>query len=68
MATPSEKLAQSLEALAKLQRVDGGAAIRARDLSRTHRERLLAQGFLQQVLKGWLIPGRPDDAAGESTA
>jgi hypothetical protein len=68
MATPSEKLAQSLEALAKLQRTDGGAAIRAKDLSRTHRERLLAQGFLQTVIKGWLIPSRPDDAAGESTA
>jgi len=68
MATPSEKLAQSLEALAKLQRADGGVAIRARDLSRTHRERLLAQGFLQPVLKGWLIPSRPDDATGESTA
>jgi Fic/DOC family len=68
MATPSEKLAQSLEALAKLQRADGGVAIRARDLSRTHRERLLAQGFLQTVLKGWLIPSRPDDATGESTA
>ncbi|SNS70773.1 Fic/DOC family protein [Granulicella rosea] len=69
MATPSEKLAQSLEALAKLQKSDGGAAIRARDLSRTHRERLLAQGFLQLVLKGWLIPSRPDNATtGESTA
>src|ERR1039457_2170098 len=68
MATPSEKLAQSLEALAKLQRADVAVAIHARDMSRTHRERLLAQGFLQQVLKGWLIPSRPDDAKGESTA
>jgi hypothetical protein len=41
MATPSETLAQSLEALAKLQRADGGVVIRAQDLSRTHRERLL---------------------------
>jgi hypothetical protein len=68
MATPSEKLAQSLEVLAKLQRTDGALAIRARDISRTHRERLLAQGFLQPVLKGWLIPSRPDEAKGESTA
>jgi hypothetical protein len=68
MATPSEKLAQSLEALAQLQTADGAAAIRARDLSRTHRERLLAQGFLQPVLKGWLIPSRPDEVKGESTA
>jgi len=68
MATPSEKLAQSLEALAKLQTADGAVAIRARDISRTHRERLLAQGFLQTVLKGWLIPSHPGDARGESTA
>jgi ParB-like chromosome segregation protein Spo0J len=32
MATPSEKLAQSLEALAKLQTADGAVAIRARDI------------------------------------
>jgi hypothetical protein len=67
MAIPSEKLAQSLQALAKLQKAEGGVAIRARDLSRTNRERLLAQGFLQPVLKGRLIPSRPDDATGEST-
>ena len=59
MATPSEKLVDSLETLAKLQTADGAIAIRARDISRTHRERLLAQGSLQPVLKGWLIPRPP---------
>ncbi len=68
MPTPSEKLAQSLEILGKLQNSNGAAAIRARDLSRTHRERLLANGFLQEVIKGWYIPSRPDEAKGESTA
>ncbi len=68
MATPPEKLAQSLEALGKLQLPTGGSAIRAKDLSRTHRERLLVNGFLQEVIKGWFIPSRPDEAAGESTA
>lgn len=67
MATPSEKLAESLEVLAKLQR-QHGAAIRARDISRTHRDRLLSQGFLLRVMNGWLIPSRPDDVEGESTA
>ncbi|MGA8556484.1 MAG: Fic family protein, partial [Candidatus Acidiferrales bacterium] len=67
MATPSEKLAQSLELLHKLQTADGVAAIRARDLPRTHRERLLGSGFLQEVIKGWYIPSRPDDVKGEST-
>ena len=68
MATPPEKLAQSLEILHKLQTANGAAAIRARDLSRTHRERLLANGFLQEVIKGWYIPSRPDEVKGESTA
>ena len=68
MAAPSEKLAQSLEILRKLQTSAGAAAIRARDLSRTHRERLLANGFLQEVIKGWYIPSRPDEMKGESTA
>ncbi len=68
MATPPEKLAQSLELLHKLQTADGAAAIRASDLPRTHRERLLRNGFLQNVIKGWYIPSRPDEVRGESTA
>jgi len=68
MATPSEKLARSLELLRRLQAGSGAAAIRARDLTRTHRERLLANGFLQEVIKGWYVPSRPDEAKGESTA
>jgi fido (protein-threonine AMPylation protein) len=68
MASPSEKLAESLEVLHKLQNANGAAAIRARDLTRTHRERLLKNGFLQEVMKGWYIPSRPDDGKGESTA
>lgn len=67
MATPSEKLAQSLEALHMLQD-RGMVAIRSGELSRLHRERLLKGGFLQEVIKGWYIPSRPDEAAGESTA
>ena len=66
MASPQQKLAESLEVLKALQ--DRGAvAIRAADLTRTHRERLLKNGFLQEVMKGWYIPGRPDEA-GETTA
>jgi hypothetical protein len=68
MAPPSEKLAQSLEVLGKLQNLSGAAAIRARDISRTHRERLISNGFLLEVIKGWFIPTRPDETQGESTA
>src|SRR5919106_3880494 len=67
MATPQEKLAESLDALRQLQD-RGVVAIRAADLSRAHRERLLKNGFLHEVMKGWYIAARPDDAADESTA
>lgn len=43
-------------------------AIRSDDLSRPQRELLMKQGFLQEVMKGWYIPARPDAGAGESTA
>ena len=66
MSAPSEKLAQSLEMLSKLQSSNGAAAIRSRDLTRTHRERLLANGFLQEVMKGWYIPSRPDEVKGRA--
>lgn len=66
MAKPSEKLAESLEILHQLQE-KGMVAIRSADLTRTHRERLCKNGFLQEVIKGWYIPARPDETAGEST-
>ncbi len=66
MPSPAEKLAYSLEALQQLQD-QGKVAIRSADLSRTNRERLLKNGFLQEVMKGWYIPARPDHARGEST-
>ena len=66
MAIPAEKLAQSLDALKALQ--DSKAvAIRSSELSRIHRERLLRNGFIREVMKGWYIPARPDGPAGEST-
>jgi hypothetical protein len=67
MASPSEKLAESLEALRALQD-KGTIAIQASSLTRTHRERLIKHGFLQEVIKGWYIPSRQDETPGESTA
>jgi len=67
MASPYEKLAESLEALRALQ--DRGViAVRSGALTRRHRERLVKNGFLQEVMKGWYIPGSPDEATGESSA
>jgi hypothetical protein len=66
MARPHEKLAESLEALKALQE-RGVVAVRSRYLNRTDRERLVKNGFLQAIMKGWHIPARPDDARGDST-
>lgn len=67
MATQSEKVAKSLEILAEFSKEEK-TAIRSRDLTRTHRERLLAAGYLQQVMKGWYIASRPDQNWGESAS
>lgn len=37
-------------------------------MTRTHRERLVKNGFIKEVMKGWYIPARPEEPAGESTA
>ena len=67
MASPHAKLAESLEALRTLQD-RGVVAVRSGDLTRTHRERLIKNGYLQEVMKGWYITARPGEATGESTA
>ena len=66
MATPNEKLAESLDALKALQD-DGRRVFRSDDLSRVHRERLVANGFVQEVMRGWLISSSPSARAGDST-
>ncbi len=67
MASPSEKLANSLKVLNELQG-QGVFAVRSSDLTRVHRERLIHNGFLTEVMKGWYIYSRPDTQAGDSTA
>ena len=58
MATPNEKLAASLSALQELQ-ADGRHVFRSKELTRVHRERLLRNGFLRKVMKGWVISTSP---------
>jgi fido (protein-threonine AMPylation protein) len=66
MPSPNEKLAESLDELKALQ--EGNRRVfRSDDLSRVHRERLVENGFLQEVMKGWLISSSPDSQVGEST-
>jgi fido (protein-threonine AMPylation protein) len=66
MATPNELLATSLAALHKLQH-DGRRVFPSRELSRVHRARLLKHGFVQEVIRGWLISSSPGAAKGDST-
>ena len=66
MTPPSEKLAGSLDVLRSLQE-RGVVAVRAADLPRSHRERLVRHGFLLPVIKGWYVAGSPDRQAGDST-
>jgi Fic/DOC family len=67
MATPSEKLAASLEALKIIQEA-GITAIKSAQLSRVHRERLQKNGFIKEVVKGWYIATAPGEQQGDSTS
>jgi hypothetical protein len=67
MATPGEKLASSLEKLKELQD-KGVVGIKADDLSRVHRERLIDNGFLREVVRGWYISVPYEEQEGDSTS
>jgi fido (protein-threonine AMPylation protein) len=66
MATPNEKLAQSLAALKQLQK-NGRRVFRSSELRRTDRERLLEQGFLREVIKGWVVSTSPNIKPADTT-
>jgi fido (protein-threonine AMPylation protein) len=66
VATPNQRLAASLAALRKLQKT-GRRVFQSQELSRVHRQRLLRNGFLQEVLKGWLSSSSPGTRDGDST-
>jgi len=67
MATANQKLAASLQELKALQD-RGSRAITSKALSRTHRERLVRAGFLEEVVKGWYLPTRPGEHVGRTSA
>ena len=66
MPTPNEKLAESLTILRDLQK-SGRRVFQSQEFTRTHRERLADNGFLQEVMKGWLISSSPGARIGDST-
>jgi fido (protein-threonine AMPylation protein) len=67
MATPAEKLADALEVLHALQN-KGMVTIHTSDISTVYRQRLIKNGFLKEVLKGWYIPSSPEEMPGDSTS
>lgn len=60
MATLEQLMADSLEHLHLLQQKEPNLVLKGTEqLSRVHLKRLLDNGWLQEVMKGWYIPSRP---------
>ena len=66
MSAPNERLAASLDRLRRLQR-DGRRVFRSAELTRVHRERLTRNGFLREIIKGWLMSASPGSDPGDTT-
>ncbi|MDP4272565.1 MAG: cell filamentation protein Fic, partial [Bacteroidota bacterium] len=67
MATVQENLANSLKELQRFQNEQGLAIVKSSDISRVHLVRLVNNGFLQEVMKGWYISSRRDATPGDTT-
>ena len=66
MVAPNEKLAQSLTVLHNRQ-IENRHIFRSAEFSREDRERLVRHGWLQPVIKGWLMASSPDVGEHDST-
>jgi hypothetical protein len=51
-----------------IQDQDGVAILKTNVISRIHRDRLLKNGFIQEVMKGWYISANPGQRKGDSTS
>ena len=67
MAKPNEKLADSLKVLKEIQE-GGRVALKSTDISRVHKDRLLKNGFLKEVTRGWYIVSPSNEQPGDSTS
>ena len=66
MSAPNQKLAASLTLLRRLQR-RRRRVFRSGELPRVHRDRLVKNGFLRKVIKGWLISSGTQADLGDTT-
>ena len=67
MVSPNEKLADALTLLSELQG-EGRHIFRSSQFPREHRARLIRNGYLRPVMKGWLMLGSPDAPPHDTTA
>ena len=65
MAAPNKLLAKSLTLLADLQKA-GKHVVRGTEFPRMDRQRLQKAGFIEEVVRGWYLPSRPDAQSGSS--
>lgn len=66
MATPNEKLAASLGKLKDLQK-GGRRVFKSDDFSRVDRERLIQNGVLHEIIKGWVMSASPGTKPSDTT-
>lgn len=65
--SPGQRLfAEALQVLKTLQDA-GKTVLKSEDLTRPQREVLVRNGFLRQIIRGWYMPSRPDEAPGDTT-
>ncbi|MHB1921917.1 MAG: Fic family protein [Chitinophagaceae bacterium] len=68
MATPRERLVESLKFLKELQD-NGVVGIHTDEIpNRKYREILLKNGFIREITKGWYLPADPAEKEGETTS
>ncbi len=63
LASPAEKLAESLE---KLQAVQVDGIVQSEQLSRTYLNRLVRAGFLHGIIRGWYFVAIPEESSGST--
>jgi Fic/DOC family len=68
MATLNEKLADALGKLRELGNNGARRIFKSEEFTRTDRERLITAGFLQEVIRGWVMVTRPEENPGSTAA
>jgi len=68
MPSLNEKVADSLSRLRALSGNGRRRVFKSSEFTRTDRERLLKNGFLREIINGWVMVARPGEANGDTTS